>query len=305
MRAPLVACLLLALQPLASVAQVENTASAVLEELDGRGLMDAVYERHRQYPFVYEEQSMVLVDRNGRKETRQLRRYSRVEDDGTFRILLHFRFPREVQGVALLASRAPDGTTQRHVFLPALGPFMIGDGEPGTVTRTAQHNHFLGTDFSVEDLTGEVLDDYRYVRREDAEIEGSVHHIVDVYPAGDVSYDAWPRRRHFIRSEELYITRTDHLDQLGRLTRRQTHHDLVRVIGETWRANTILMENHLDAHRSIVMIDERVFSPDYVPTDVFSPAWIFANAPPPETPRDDEPPTLSEIAAGLGEEPGS
>ena len=51
-------------------------AEALPDSATGRQIMDAVYGRHQQYPFVYEEQSMVLVDRRGKRETRKLRRYS-------------------------------------------------------------------------------------------------------------------------------------------------------------------------------------------------------------------------------------
>jgi len=50
---------------------VQNSAPEVLETIEGdfsktgRELMDEVYRRHRQYPYVYEEQSMVMVDRDG------------------------------------------------------------------------------------------------------------------------------------------------------------------------------------------------------------------------------------------------
>ena len=54
----------------------------------GRQVMDAVYERHQQYPYVYEEQSMVLIDRQGQRETRTLRRYSRAEATGDVNFLL-------------------------------------------------------------------------------------------------------------------------------------------------------------------------------------------------------------------------
>ena len=42
-----------------------------VEGLDGRALMEAIYPRHDQYPFVYEEQSLVLIDHRGDRMTRQ------------------------------------------------------------------------------------------------------------------------------------------------------------------------------------------------------------------------------------------
>ena len=45
----------------------------------GRELMQAVYDQHLRYPFIYEELSMVTHDRRGNKETKSLRFFSRAE----------------------------------------------------------------------------------------------------------------------------------------------------------------------------------------------------------------------------------
>ena len=50
-------------------------------ELNGREIMEEIYSRHQEYPYVYEEQSMVMRDRNGKRDTRKAHRYSRVEKD--------------------------------------------------------------------------------------------------------------------------------------------------------------------------------------------------------------------------------
>jgi hypothetical protein len=47
-----------------------------------------------------------------------------------------------------------------------------------------------------------------------------------------------------------------------------------------WRANMVLMENRLDDHRTVIKIDRRVFSADYVPEEVFTRQWLLANHPP-------------------------
>lgn len=283
----LLAALLAAGSSLAQEGASSEAAIAIGPASSGRAILEAVYARHEQYPYVYEEQSMVLVDRREHRQTRHLRRYSRIDAQGTMKILLQFRSPRDVQGVALLATHRRDGRHERSVFLPALGPYLIAnhgdDGDP-------QDDHFLGTDFSIENLTGEQLDDYRYRRREDEEVDGARYHVVDVYAAGADPATANPLRRHYVRADRLYITRTDHLGGDGRLRKRQTHHDLVPVAGRAWRANMILMDDRTEEHQTIIKIDRRIFSPDYVPEEVFTADWIFAHAPPPEPQPTDETP---------------
>ena len=246
---------------------------------NGRQLMQAVYDRHEQYPYVYEEQSMIMIDQQGNKNTRKLRRYSRVTADGDADFLLLFDSPLDIKGVALLAHRDISGRTRQSFYLPAFGSKFL----------TSQPNHggrsddnFLGTDYSIENLVGDRLDNHTHIRRDDIIIEESEYYVVDVHEIEQP--ESRPIRRHYIRKDTLFITRTDHFDDLGRLHKSQTNHDLVNVHGDSWRSNMLMMENHQQKHRTIIKIDRRIFSADYVPKEVFSRAWILTN----QRPLDDE-----------------
>lgn len=247
-------------------------ANFSLVEASGLELMEAVYSQHREYPYVYEEHSMVLIDRQGNRETRQLKMYSRVEQDLKQRLLLLFESPNDVKGVAVLAEREADGEVRQAIYLPSLGESLVeNSGETGDA-------NFLGTDFSVENLAGEDLKDYRYERRRDEVIKDKLYCVVDVFPLHSSEMEELPPlRRHFISQDNLYVIRTDYFDDLGRVRKRQSHHDLTRVLGDMWRANMILMENMRSEHQTLIKIDRRVFSKDYVPSEVFSTEFLFAN----------------------------
>jgi len=250
-------------------------AESDLTNMSGRGLMQAVYDRHQQYPYVYEEQSMVLIDRKGNRETRKLRRYSRVEKNLFSRFLLLFDSPEDVKGVAVLAEVSPAGEVKQSVYLPAYGDLMIENG------LGAIDTDFLGTDFSVEDLTGENLDEYSFRRQRDAIIEDIPYFVVDVYHLEERNR-TYPLRRHYLLKENLFITRTDHFDDAGRLNKRHTRHDLTHVLGGMWRANMMLMEDHRHNHQTLIKINKRIFSADYVPAEVFTAEWLFQNSRPAE-----------------------
>lgn len=248
------------------------------EHADGRELMELVYQKHKQYPYVYEEQSMILVDQNGNRQTRRLRRYTRVDQFGTARFLLVFDYPNDVKGVALLATRDSTGHTTQSMYLPAFGSNLI---ESEMSEAAQQGDHFLGTDFSVENIVGEIIDNHVHERQDDEVIDDASYYVINVYP---LTYsDDIPIRRHYIRKDNLFIDRTDHFDELGRLTKRQTHHDLINVHGHMWRANMMMMDNFNPVNRTIIKVDQRVFSADYVPEEVFTKEWIFANQPVIET----------------------
>jgi hypothetical protein len=250
-------------------------------DLDGRALMESVHDAHEQYPFIYEELSMVLVDRHGTRSARSLRRYSRVDADGTGRLLLLFDTPAEVEGTGMLATLGDEGVADVAMYLPALGGRELRGGG-------ANEADFLGTDFTVENFVGERLADYRYVRRRSRTIDGVPHHVVDVFDRRDDPRTARALRRHFIRADVRFVTLTEHYDELGRLAKRQSTHDLARVDGSMWRGNMILMEDLEDRHSTLVKIDRRVFSRDYVPPEMFTEQWLLANHPPSSAAGEDD-----------------
>lgn len=248
-----------------------------LTEATGVQIMSAVYERHQQYPHVYEEQSMILIDRHDNRETRKLRRYSRYSEAGVADFLLLFDSPEEVVGVAMRATQDATGKVTENLFLPAFGRTMIGRNDGSDPNGIRADENFLGTDYSIEDIAGELLSDYHYERGTDFVVEDVPQYVVEVFPL-DSAHRAHLLRRHYIRQDVLYIIRTDYFNNVGQLRKRQTHHDLVAVAGDKWRANMMLMENFEDAHQTIVKINRRIFSADWVPEEVFTEQWLFLNA---------------------------
>lgn len=240
---------------------------------DGRQIMDEVYRRHRQYPYIYEEQSIVVEDKLGNRDTRKMNRYSRTEDDGTIRFMVIFQYPREVQGVAMIANRNPDGTVFKAVYLPALGPKLYES------SATGSSGTLMGSDFTIEDLTGEILDEQQYLRRSDQSIDGAAHFIVDVFPAGVAPGKETIQRRHYVRKDNFIIARTDHYDHNGNVFKRQSMHDFKQIDGEMWRPGMTLMVDQRTLHQTLLKVERRVFSRDYVPAEIFSAAWLFANYP--------------------------
>jgi len=251
----------------------QHSIAFISDETNGFEIMQEVQKRHQQFPYIYEEQSMVMEDRHGKRDTRKVRRYSRMEEDGSVKFLLLFDYPNEVKGVALLASRDADGNTSKYIYLPAFGEQLIES------TGEGSNDNFLGTDFSVENLTGEILFDHAYVRRNDKEIEGKKYFVIDVFIASDQISQKHVLRRHFIQQDNVYITLTHHFDKQGRVSRIQSHHDLKAVDGDMWRANMILMEDKRERHQSLIKISRRIFSHDYVPAEVFTAEWLYENYP--------------------------
>lgn len=248
-------------------------ASPADGEWTGPRIMKEVFKRHELFPYIFEEQTMILMDHAGNRDVRKVRRFSRVEKDGTVKYLMVFDDPEEVRGVALLAVRFPSGDSESGIYLPAFGKKL------NSQAGNTRGSNFLGTDFAIEDLTAEILSDFRYVRKTDQKIQETTYFVVEAFPQ-DREIErttGYSLRRHFVRKDNFFIVRTDYYDRRGRFFKRQTFHDLKRVHGDMWRANMILMENSKEHHKTLLKIDQRIFSHDYVPPEIFTIAWLMEN----------------------------
>lgn len=271
-RRPRLRMLVLIMLVIGGLAAADRSRAAA--DRNGLQIMTEVHRRHQQFPYVYEEQSIILVDSMGQRDTRQARLYTRMEKNGELKIMYIFESPEEVKGVTLMATRQADGATDTQMYLPALGDSFIKS------SWTGSSGNFLGTDFSVEDLTMENLGDYTYQRRPDKKIDDTDYFVIDVFPAGRDPASGHPLKRHYIRQDNFFITRTDYFDQQGRLLKQMNKYDLRQLGNGTWAANMVLMDNKQLHHQSILKVDRRIFSKDYVPEKMFSRKWILAAYPP-------------------------
>jgi len=238
----------------------------------GRELMRAVYDQQQRYPFIYEELSMVTVDHRGNKKTKSLRFFSRAESNDDMKMLLLFDSPQELEGVAFLARHSKNGAFLSKLYLPAFEQSLIENSGDDADTN------FLDTDFTIENLIGGDLDKYFYERQRDSIVDDTYYYVVDVYLAGSIHRDQRKLlRRHYILQDNLFVTRTDFFDSIGRLRKRQSAHDLIRVTGEIWTANMRLMEDYTRESKTLIKVTRRVYSAGYVPERVFTAKWLFEN----------------------------
>ncbi len=249
------------------------SAQTPVVELSGPEIMAQSRRRHQQFPYVYEEQSMILIDANGNREVRRSRLYTRMEDGGTANFLLIFDQPETIRGVALIASRKSDGQISSGVYLPAFGQEIKRPRGSGL------DDQFFGTDFTIADLTPEPAEDFRYARRPDRHIDGQAYFVVEAVPRTIPGRPVreFGLRQHLIRQDNFMIVQTNVYDSNLRFYKSISYNDLRQVDGDSWRANTIIAYDHRANHRTVLKIDRRVYSRDYVPASLFKESSLLAN----------------------------
>lgn len=253
------------------------TYQAVAQTADvtaGTKIMQEVQKRHLLGTSIYEELTLILTDRLGNRDTRNLRRYMRMDAEGNARFLILFDSPDDVRGVALLIQRDTSGNTLQKVYLPASGRAEMQQIDSGP------DGYIIGSDFSLEQMLGEQPAQYQYVLAGREKIGDINYYLVDVYTPGTNITVSPPLRRHYVNEDTFYISRTDYLDPRGRLLKQKTLYDLKQTGPESWRAGMVLMDNPAEGHRSLLKINSMIIADEFVPDEVFTEDWLFLNQSP-------------------------
>jgi hypothetical protein len=215
----------------------------------GRELIEDSLRRQAQPPYVYEEQVLVLSDSLGQYTVRTVRYYARQDASGMKRLLV-IDTPKELRGIRVYVSRDAGGG-ERH------GP--------------AASSLLFGSDFSVADFEGEQPQDFDYEREANQELERVTHFVVRATPKDEAVARAtgYGTRRIYLRKDNLFVSRVDYLDRQGRLARRLTYKDPRPDDTGAWRPGMTLTEDLREDRRTLLKVERRVHSADYVPAALF------------------------------------
>ena len=180
---------------------------------------------------------------------------------------------RGVRGVALLTWQNRGASDDQWIHLPAYGREMKRSADGG------KRNYFMGTDFAFEDMTSEDRDKFRYERQpdENAELKDQSAKVINTIDSYVV--DAYPRDKELAaetgyKYRRLYISRIDFYDRRGRFLKNQYAWNMEQIEGDTWRANTMLMDNAKEKHQTLVQVQNRDLSEDGVPERMFEQRWV-------------------------------
>lgn len=202
---------------------------------DGRALVEESLRRHVPPPHLYQELALVINDAQGRYNLRTFRHYAQREGAKAAHFLV-VDTPPDLKGMTIKIDAERDA----------------GDvlGSP-----------ILGSDFRISDFAPEALDAHDYRRRDSEMLGQQLHYVVDALP----HRPGQSGRRLYLRQDNFFISRVEHRDADGQLARRQSFHNPRPDEAGIWRPGMILMEDLRAGRRSLLKIERRVHSPDYLP----------------------------------------
>lgn len=182
------------------------SASTVLA-LSVDEIMDKMEETAPDFTNQKSTSQMILVDKDGKEEIRDMIMFSQEGEDERTSTLMRFLSPKSVKGITLL--NVNDGE-KMYLYMPAYN-------KPRRIAGSSKSDEFMGTGLSYEDMSMDYKDkDYGKNLLEETDKE----YIVEVLPTEeDVSYE---KIILHIDKEKFYAKKVEFYEADGELTKTLT-----------------------------------------------------------------------------------
>ena len=235
---------MLALSPVRAWAQTpEEKGLAVAEEADRRDLGWHDNETAMK---------MVLRNRNGDESVRELRRqaFENTEDGRGDKSIIVFDSPRDISGTALLSHTKTLEPDDQWLYLPALRRVK-------RISSANKSGPFVGSEFAFEDLVSQEVDKYTYRWLRDEPCGDTECFVVERYPQYENS--GYTRQVVWYDKDEYRVQRIDFYDRKDVLLKTLIYHGYQQYLGEYWRADRMLMENHQNGKSTELLFEQWEF----------------------------------------------
>jgi len=222
-----------------------HSGLAVAQELNGKTIMQKVYDRDRGKARL-EAAQLTLVNPKGETRLREnLTLTSKTE--GLELRLIRFTEPKDINRTTFLNLEKQEGDDDQYLYLPAYKQVR-------KISSSERSRSFMGTDYTYEDiLTRNVeADEHRFIKSE--ELDGRRTYLVESIPKNFDS-SAYGRMLHWVLPDSWVILRSDFYDQRGLLQKRYQALKLIQSDPEKiWVVQTSVMKNLLENHQTTIDI---------------------------------------------------
>jgi outer membrane lipoprotein-sorting protein len=167
------------------------------EQLTADEIIDRVKENQADYENSKTQAEMILIDKDGKEESREIIMFEKEEEDDKITMLMRFLSPKSVEGVTLLSIENGD---KIYLYMPAYQ-------KPRRIAGSSKQENFMGTDFSYEDLSM----DYQNEEYEKELLkETEEQFVLEVIPdSEDTSYSKFLL---YVNKKQFYVEKVDFYD---------------------------------------------------------------------------------------------
>jgi len=209
-------------------------------QLTADEIIDRVKENQVDSKNSKTQAEMILSDKNGITETREIIMFEKDEND-KITMLMRFLSPKSVEGVTLLSIENGD---KIYLHMPAYQ-------KPRRIAGSSKQENFMGTDFSYEDISM----DYQSEEYQKSLLEETAEHfLIEVLPDDkDLAYNKFLL---YVQKEQFYVEKVEFYDLDGQLTKTLEIKE-VKIDDEgKFTPMKIELNNLLDNHQTKMNIKE-------------------------------------------------
>lgn len=236
---------------------------AQTDDLTGREIVEKQRDRHGASSEI-ELQDMLLVDSNGNKEKRTLKRYSKEFEEELYRYLLIFTKPDSIRGTTLMTWQNRNAADDQWLLMPALGNLR-------RIAQGSRTSYFMGSDYTYEDLYSDDMEDFTYTRLEDGSFQGQETYRIKAEPANEsvAKKSGYSKRIIWIRKDITFTTKVKYFGKEGNHIKTQEILEAAPVDDRRYRGKKSVMNNKERNHKTLILTHDTKINPE-IPNDLFS-----------------------------------
>jgi hypothetical protein len=179
------------------------TTSLLADDAKARGIMEKVDARDDGNT-IEQNMVMILIDKNGKKRTRDIKSYSKDYGEDTYQTMF-FKSPADVKNTAFLTYDYDDSTKDddQWLYLPALKKVK-------RIPSSDKSSSFMGSDFSYYDMTKRDLEDYDFKLLKETKVRGKKVWMIEAIPRNSkvIKESGYVKTIGLVRQDNYVIVRS-------------------------------------------------------------------------------------------------
>ena len=204
--------------------------------------------------------TMTIIDGRGRERVRELASVSKLYDDGaTEKRVIRFLAPADVKGTGLLTFDYEDRDDDMWLFMPALR-------KTRRIVSSEKAKNFMGSEFTYADMTPPVLEEFTYALLGEEEQGGIACWEIEMIPVNEDIADenGFSKRVVCIGKHDFVLRHALYYDLDGELQKELEVLEIqeVDITLHRFRPTHMVMTNHQNDRKSVLVVGKIVFSPD-------------------------------------------
>ncbi|NOQ13730.1 MAG: outer membrane lipoprotein-sorting protein [Methyloprofundus sp.] len=199
---------------------------------------------------------MILRNKQGDESTRDIQqKILEVDEDGD-KSLTVFNQPRDIKGTAFLSFSHIVNPDDQWLYMPALKRVK-------RISSSNKSGPFMGSQYAYEDLASFEVGKFSYKYLRDEMLGATDSFVVENTPLYE--YTGYTRQVVWIDKERYIPLQIKYYDRKNDLLKTSHFIDYQQYLGQYWRANTQLMENHQSGKTTELLLTDYQFKTGLTP----------------------------------------